>query len=141
MIESAGGIIPFLCHVFLIFFSSFFGLNFIFNKNFVKSNIGYESLKASFMGRTIGFLMMGLVIMFITTLFQIGGYDSTNEIFSVLFIFLILASFHGFALSFKILATHDGKDWPLKKNIRPLIPLTALNKIFYFVINFNYWKM
>ena len=126
MIESAGGMIPFLCHIFLIFFGGFFGLNFIFNKNFVKSNIGYESPEASFMGRPIGFLMMGLVIMFIATLFQIRGYDSTNEIFSALFIFLVLASFHGFALSFKILATHDGKDWPLKQNIRPLIPLTVL---------------
>ena len=126
MIESAGGMIPFLCHIFLIFFGGFFGLNFIFNKNFVKSNIGYESPEASLMGRPIGFLMMGLVIMFIATLFQIRGYDSTNEIFSALFIFLVLASFHGFALSFKILATHDGKDWPLKQNIRPLIPLTVL---------------
>ena len=39
MIESAGGLIPFLCHVFLILFGGFFGLNFAFNKNFVKSNI------------------------------------------------------------------------------------------------------
>ena len=28
MIESAGGMIPFLCHVFLILFGGFFGLNF-----------------------------------------------------------------------------------------------------------------
>ena len=126
MIESAGGMVPFLCHVFLIFFGGFFGLNFIFNKNFVKSNIGYESSEASYMGRPVGFLMMGLVLMFIATLFQIGGYNSTNEIFSALFIFLVLASLHGFALSFKILATHDGRDWPLKQNIRPLIPLVVL---------------
>ena len=126
MIESAGGLIPFLCHVFLILFGGFFGLNFAFNKNFVKSNIGYESTESSYMGRPLGFLMIGLVLMFIATLFQIGGYNSTNEIFTVLFIFLILASLHGFALSFKILATHDGGDWPLKQNLRPLIPLAAL---------------
>jgi hypothetical protein len=126
MILSAGGMVPFLCHVFLIFFGSFFGLSFIFNKNFVKSNIGYESLEASYMGRPVGFLMMGLVIMFIATLFQIGGFDSTNEIFGALFIFLVLATLHGFALSFKILATHDGSDWDMKQNIRPLIPLTVL---------------
>ena len=126
MIESAGGTVPFLCHVFLIFFGGFFGLNFIFNKNFVKDSIGYESSDASYMGRPFGFLMMGLVLMFLATLFQIGGYNSTNEIFSALFIFLVLASLHGLALSFKILATHDGKDWPLKQNIRPLIPLAAL---------------
>ena len=126
MIESAGGMIPFLCHVFLIFFGGFFGLNFAFNKNFVKSNIGYESTEASYMGRPLGFLMIGLVLMFIATLFQIGGYSSTNEIFTVLFIFLILATAHGFALSFKILDTHDGNDWPMKQNLRPLIPLTVL---------------
>ena len=126
MIESAGGMVPFLCHVFLILFGGFFGLNFAFNKNFVKSNIGYESVEASYMGRPVGFLMIGLVAMFIATLFQIGGYNSTNEIFTVLFIFLVIASLHGFALSFKILATHDGNDWPLKQNIRPLIPLVVL---------------
>ena len=27
MIETAGGMIPFLCHVFLILFGAFFGLN------------------------------------------------------------------------------------------------------------------
>ena len=126
MIDSAGGMVPFICHVFLIFFGGFFALNLIFNKNFVKSNIGYKSSEASYMGRPIGFLMMGLVLMFIATLFQFGGYDSTNEIFTALFIFLILATFHGFALSFKILATHNDEDWPIKQNIRPLIPLAAL---------------
>ncbi len=126
MIESAGGMIPFLCHVFLIFFGGFFGLNFVCNKNFVKSNIGYESSEASYMGRSFGFLMIGLVLMFIATLFQIGVYESTNEIFTALFIFLVLASLHGFALSFKILDTHDGGEWPIKQNLRPLIPLTVL---------------
>ncbi len=126
MIESAGGLIPFLCHVFLILFGGFFGLNFAFNKNFVKSNIGYESTESSYMGRPLGFLMIGLVLMFIATLFQIGGYNSTNEIFTVLFIFLILATAHGLALTFKILATHDGNDWPMKQNLRPLIPLAVL---------------
>ena len=126
MIESAGGMLPFICHVFLIFFGGFFGLNFAFNKNFVKSNIGYKSIEASYMGRPIGFMMIGLVLMFIATLFQIGGYDSTYEIFTVLFVFLILASLHGFALSFKIIPTHDGGEWPLKQNARPLIPLAVL---------------
>ena len=126
MIESAGGMVPFICHVFLIFFGGFFGLNFAFNKNFVKNNIGYESIEASYVGRIFGFMMIALVLMFIATLFQIGGYNSTNEIFTVLFIFLILTSLHGFALSFKILPTHDGGEWPLKQNARPLIPLAVL---------------
>ena len=90
MIESAGGMIPFLCHVFLIFFGGFFALNFIFNKNFVKNSIGYESVEASYMGRPFGFLMLGLVLTFVATLFQIGKYSSTNEIFTVLFVFCVL---------------------------------------------------
>lgn len=64
--------------------------------------------------------------MFIATLFQIGDYGSANDIFTALFIFLVLASIHGFALSFRILATHDGNDWLFKQNLRPLIPLVIL---------------
>ena len=41
MIESAGGMIPFLCHLFLILFGGFFGLNFAFNKNFAQKNFGF----------------------------------------------------------------------------------------------------
>ena len=40
MIESAGGMIPFICHVFLILFGGFFGLSFAFNKNFVQNSLG-----------------------------------------------------------------------------------------------------
>ena len=39
MIESAGGMIPFLCHVFLIFFGGFFALNFVFNQNFANAKL------------------------------------------------------------------------------------------------------
>ena len=85
MIESSGGMIPFLCHVFLILFGGFFALNFVFNKNFVKNSIGYESIEATYMGRPLGFLMLALVLIFIATLLNIGGYNSTNEIFTVLF--------------------------------------------------------
>ena len=73
MIESAGGMIPFVCHVFLILFGGFFGLSFAFNKNFVKNSIGYGSKEAMFMGRPLGFLMIGMVLMLIATLFQIGS--------------------------------------------------------------------
>ena len=44
MIESAGGMIPFLCHVFLILFGGFFGLNFAFNKNFAQKSIGFDTV-------------------------------------------------------------------------------------------------
>ena len=43
MIVSAGGMIPFLCHVFLILFGGFFGLSFAFNKSFVQNSIGFGS--------------------------------------------------------------------------------------------------
>ncbi|PPR51236.1 MAG: hypothetical protein CFH20_00765, partial [Alphaproteobacteria bacterium MarineAlpha5_Bin10] len=46
MIESAGGMIPFICHVFLIFFGGFFALNFVFNQNFAKNSFGYDSIEA-----------------------------------------------------------------------------------------------
>ena len=126
MIESAGGTIPFLCHVFLIFFGGFFGLNFAFNKNFVKSNIGYETTEAIYMGRPLGFLMLGLVIMLIATLFQIGGFTSSNEIFGVLFIFTVLAFFYNLSLVIKILPTHDGEPHDIKNAIRPLIPMVVI---------------
>ena len=73
MIETAGGMIPFICHVFLILFGAFFGLNFAFNKSFVQKSIGYENIQAAYMGRPLGFLMMGLVLMAAAALFQIGG--------------------------------------------------------------------
>ena len=89
MIETAGGTIPFLCHIFLILFGSFFGLSFLLNKNFVKNSIGYESRDAMFMARPLGFLMMSVVLMLIATLFQIGNFVSSNEVIGVLFIFTI----------------------------------------------------
>ena len=80
MIETAGGMIPFICHVFLILFGGFFGLSFAFNKNFAKNSLGFESIEARFMGRPLGFLMIGIVLMLIATLFQIGGFNSVDEI-------------------------------------------------------------
>ena len=45
MIETAGGMIPFICHVFLILFGGFFGLSFAFNKNFVQNAPGHVVVK------------------------------------------------------------------------------------------------
>ena len=126
MIEVAGGMVPFLCHVFLILFGGFFGLNFAFNKNFVQKSIGYDSIQAIYMGRPLGFLMLGLVIMLIATLFQIGGFTSSNEIFGVLFIFTVLAFFYNLSLAMKILPTHDGEPHDIKNAIRPLIPMVVI---------------
>jgi len=126
MIESAGGMIPFLCHVFLILFGAFFGLNLAFNKNFVKSNIGFPSKDAMYMGRPLGFLMSGMVLMLIATLFQIGGFSSPNEVLGAFFVFTILATLYNLATTFKILESFDGNDWPIKHSIRPLIPMVVI---------------
>ena len=126
MIESAGGMIPFLCHVFLILFGAFFGLNLAFNKNFVKSNIGFPSKDAMYMGRPLGFLMSGMVLMLIATLFQIVGFQSPNEVLGAFFVFTIVATLYNLATTFKILESFDGNDWPIKHAIRPLIPMIVI---------------
>ena len=126
MIESAGGMIPFLCHVFLILFGAFFGLNLAFNKNFVKSNIGFPSKDAMYMGRPLGFLMSGMVLMLIATLFQIGGFQSPNEVLGAFFVFTIVATLYNLATTLKILESFDGNDWPIKHAIRPLIPMIVI---------------
>ena len=126
MIESAGGMTPFICHVFLILFGAFFGLNLAFNKNFVKSNIGFPSKDAMYMGRPLGFLMTGMVLMLIATLFQIGGFQSANEILGAFFVFTVLATLYNLATTFKILESFDGNDWPIKHAIRPLIPMVVI---------------
>ena len=126
MIESAGGTIPFLCHVFLILFGGFFGLNFAFNKNFAKNNFGFDNIQAAYMGRPLGFLMTGCVLMAIFALFEIAGVTSANEIFGAIFIFTVLAFVYNMSLVMKILPTHDGKDHDIKNAIRPLIPMVVI---------------
>ena len=126
MIESAGGMIPFLCHVFLILFGAFFGLNLAFNKNFVKSNIGFPSKDAMYMGRPLGFLMIGIVLMLVATLFQVGNFNSANEILGAMFIFTVLAFTYNLLTTLKVLESFDGNDWPIKHAIRPLIPMIVI---------------
>ena len=126
MIEANGGMIPFLCHVFLILFGGFFGLNFAFNKNFAQKNFGFDNIQAAYMGRPLGFLMTGCVLMAIFALFQIAGVTSANEIFGAIFIFTVLAFVYNMALVMKILPTHDGNDHDIKNAIRPLIPMVVI---------------
>jgi hypothetical protein len=78
------------------------------------------------MGRPLGFLMTGLVLMAIAALFQIGGVTSANEIFGALFIFTILAFIYNLALTMNILPTHDGNPHHIKNAIRPLIPMVVI---------------
>jgi len=126
MIESAGGTVPFLCHVFLILFGGFFGLNFAFNKNFAQKSFGFDNIQAAYMGRPLGFLMIGCILMAIFALFQIAGVTSVNEIFGAIFIFTVLAFIYNMSLVMKILPTHDGKNHDIKNAIRPLIPMVVI---------------
>ena len=126
MIESAGGMIPFLCHIFLILFGGFFGLSFAFNKSFVQNSIGYGSKEAMYMGRPLGFLMIGVVLMLIATLLQIGSFNSPNEVIGIMFIFTILAFCYNIGTTLKFFESFDGNDWPIKHAIRPLIPMVVI---------------
>ncbi len=126
MIESAGGMIPFLCHVFLILFGGFFGLNFAFNKNFAQNSFGFDNIQAAYMGRPLGFLMTGCIVMAIFALFGIAGVTSANEIFGAIFVFTVLAFLYNMAMVMKILPTYDGNAHHIKNAIRPLIPMVVI---------------
>ena len=126
MIESAGGMIPFVCHVFLILFGGFFGLSFAFNKNFAQKSFGFDNIQAAYMGRPLGFLMTGCVLMAFLALFGIAGVTSANEVFGAIFVFTVLAFLYNTALVLKILPTYDGKDHDIKNAIRPLIPMVVI---------------
>ena len=126
MIESAGGMIPFLCHIFLILFGGFFGLSFAFNKSFVQNSIGFGSKDAMYMGRPLGFLMIGVVLMLIATLLQIGSFNSPNEVIGIMFIFTILAFCYNIGTTLKFFESFDGNDWSIKNAIRPLIPMVVI---------------
>ena len=126
IVETAGGMIPFICHIFLILFGGFFGLSFAFNKNFVKNSIGFGSKDAMYMGRPLGFLMIGVVLMLIATLFQIGNFTSPNEVICIMFIFTIFAFFYNVGTTLKFFESFDGNDWPIKHAIRPLIPMIVI---------------
>ena len=126
IVETAGGMIPFICHVFLILFGGFFGLNFAFNKNFASKNFGFDNIQATYMGRPLGFLMTGCVVMAFFALFEIAGVTSANEIFGAIFIFTVLAFVYNISLVMKLLPTHDGNDHDIKNAIRPLIPMVVI---------------
>ena len=125
MIESLGGIVPFLGHAFLIFFAGFFSLNFIFNKNFTKS-FGFESQEAAQMGRPLGFLMFGIALMLIATLFQVGGFNSTSEIYAILFVFALLAFLNNVLMYLKVIESLNDSQQNMKNAIRPLIVLIVV---------------
>ena len=78
------------------------------------------------MGRPLGFLMIGTVIMLIVTLLPIGSFTSPNEVIGILFIFTVLAFCFNLGTTLKIFESYDGNDWPIKHAIRPLIPMVII---------------
>ena len=120
-----GGVIPFICHIFLIFFGGFMSLSMIFNPNFVKG-MGFESVDARFLGRGLGFSIFAITCVFIATLFQFGRFTSFFEIYTVLFLFTLFAFLNQLLMYFKVLKTHNDKPVPIANIIRPLIPLIVI---------------
>jgi len=120
-----GGVIPFICHIFLIFFGGFMSLSMIFNPNFVKG-MGFESVDARFLGRGFGFSIFAITCVFIATLFQWGNFTSFFEIYAVLFLFTLFGFLNQLLMYLKVLKTHDDKPVPMANIIRPLIPLIVI---------------
>ena len=120
-----GGVIPFICHIFLIFFGGFMSLSMIFNPNFVKG-MGFESADARFLGRGFGFSIFAITCVFIATLFQWGRFTSFFEIYTVLFLFTLFAFLNQSLMYFKVLKTHNDGPVPMANVIRPLIPLIVI---------------
>ena len=120
-----GGIMPFICHIFLIFFGGFMSLSMIFNPNFVKG-MGFESVEARFFGRGLGFSILAITLVFIATLFQWGRFTSFFEIYTVLFLFTLFGFLNQLLMYLKVLKTHNDQPVPMANVIRPLIPLTVI---------------
>ena len=120
-----GGTIPFICHIFLIFFGGFMSLSMIFNPNFVKG-MGFESVEARFLGRGLGFSVLAITLVFIATLFQWGSFTSFFEVYAVLFLFTLFAFLNQLLMYLKVLKTHNDQPVPMANVIRPLIPLIVI---------------
>jgi hypothetical protein len=120
-----GGMIPFICHIFLIFFGGFMSLSIIFNPNFVKG-MGFDSVEAKFLGRGLGFSILAITIVFIATLFQIGSFTSFYEVYAVLFLFTLFGFLNQLLMYFKIIKTHNDQSVKISNVMRPLIPLVVI---------------
>ena len=120
-----GGVIPFICHIFLIFFGGFMSLSMIFNPNFVKG-MGFESVDARFLGRGFGFSIFAITLVFVATLFQWGRFTSFFEIYAVLFLFTLFGFLNQLLMYLKVLKTHNDQPVPMANVIRPLIPLIVI---------------
>ena len=125
LIVGHGVTIPFICHIFLIFFGGFMSLSMIFNPNFVKG-MGFESVEARFLGRGLGFSILAITLVFIATLFQWGSFTSFFEVYAVLFLFTLFGFLNQLLMYLKVLKTHNDQPVPMANVMRPLIPLIVI---------------
>ena len=122
--------IPFLCHVFLIMFGGFFAIQMTFNSTKFAATLRMNSPEAAAALKPAGFLMSGVVLMLIATLFEIGGFTATGELLGAMGLFTAFAFIYNMGLFLKVFPTFDGADHEVKNAIRPLIPLIVI--IIYF---------
>jgi len=122
--------IPFLCHVFLILFGGFFAIQMTFNSQKFAATLRMNSPEAAAALKPAGFLMSGVVLMLIATLFGIGGFTATGELLGAMGLFTSFAFIYNMGLFLKVFPTFDGADHEVKNAIRPLIPLIVI--IIYF---------
>ena len=123
--------IPFLCHVFLILFGGFFAFQMTFNSTKFAATLRMNSPEAAAALKPAGFLMSGVVLMLIATLFGIGGFTATGELLGALGLFTAFAFIYNMGLVLKVWPTFDGAAHEVKNAIRPLIPLVVI--IIYFL--------
>ena len=123
--------IPFLCHVFLILFGGFFAIQLTFNSTKFAATLRMNSPEAAAALKPAGFLMSGVVLMLIATLFRIGGFTATGELLGAMGLFTAFAFIYNMGLFLKVWPTFDGADHDVKNAIRPLIPLVVI--IIFFV--------
>ena len=122
--------IPVLCHVFLILFGGFFAFQMTFNSQKFAATLRMNSPEAAAALKPAGFLMSGVVLMLIATLFEIGGFTATGELLGAMGLFTAFAFIYNMGLYLKVFPTFDGADHEIKNAIRPLIPLIVI--IIYF---------
>jgi len=122
--------VPVLCHVFLILFGGFFAFQLTFNSQKFAATLRMDSPAAAAALKPAGFIMSGVVLMLIATLFGIGGFTATGELLAAMGLFTAFAFIYNMGLYLKVFPTFDGADHEIKNAIRPLIPLIVV--IIYF---------
>ena len=120
--------IPFLCHVFLILFGGFFAIQMTFNSQKFAATLRMNSPEAAAALKPAGFLMSGVVLMLIVTLFQIGDFEraDTPALLAAMGLFTAFAFIYNMGLVLKVWPTFDGEAHDVKNAIRPLIPLVVI---------------